>query len=206
MVEEGYIRSIKVEFTPTGFTSGGVPDERMIALEGSGLESNREYPLGILSALADRHNLIPLKGKAAKSNGQAKAQPLPAKTLTKEDLSKTPQEFAARARAVADACEGGTLVGRVRTSGAFNGSVTTSFQNWWRDASPRDRMSALVIPSKAREFTDEDVQKFSNLPCPFRGTAEFRVQEDDDEEEDEDEPEVTQVRVRTPQNQGSDRD
>lgn len=195
LVEEGFIRSIKIEFTPSGFTCGGVPDQRMIALPDSALQEGREYPLGILSALADKHNLIPLKGKAGKkATGDTKSQPLPAKTLVKEDLSKTPQELMARAIAVAKACGGASLVGRVRTSGAFNGKVTITFKQWWDSATAVDRVKALVIPSKLKEFTSEDISRFSGpMPCPFRGIAEFRVHEDNDEEEEE---EVGEPKVR----------
>jgi hypothetical protein len=179
LVEEGFLVKLSVEFTPNGVTTSGVPDARMIAVEGSGLVKDQAYPLGQLAAIADNGNLIPVKGKT-KSGAKAPTQPLPEKSLTKEDFNKTSAELFARAKAVAQKCTGSTLVGRVRSSNAFNGSATISFQNWWKTAKPAQRAIALTAHKQRMELSPEDVAKLADLQCPFLGPAEFTVAKDDD--------------------------
>jgi hypothetical protein len=173
LVEEGYITELVVKFTPSGTTSLGKPDQRMVDVDKSGLVIDQAYPLGLLLAVSDKGNLVPVKGKK-KTAAQA-AQPLPEKTLTKDDLGKTPDELLARARAVANKSGGATLVGRVRSANRFGGSATISFENWWKTADAVSRASSLMTTKKLAELDQAQIDKFGSLQCPFRGTAEFTV-------------------------------
>jgi len=132
-------------------------------------------PVGLLLAVSDKGNLVPVKGK--KKQAAKPAQPLPEKTLTKDDLGKTQDELLARARAVANKSGGATLVGRVRSANRFNGSATISFENWWQSADARSRASSLMATKKLTELDDTEVAKFGTMQCPFRGSAEFTVTE-----------------------------
>jgi hypothetical protein len=181
LVDEGFIVEINVKFTPTGFTCGGKPDSRMIAVKNSGLVQGTEYPLGQLSAVADQGNLIPLKKTKAKG-GKGQEQPLPKKTLTKKDFELSDEEFTARCISVADACGGTTLVGRVRSAQAFEGTITTSFQNWWRAADKNARMIALSQEKQRKDVGEDELKRLEGLQCPFRGSAEFHVVDEEDDE------------------------
>lgn len=185
LVEEGFITELTVRFTPSGFHAEGVPDARVAGVDGSGLTTGVAAPLGLISAAADKGNLIPRKQKKnGKTGGSAPAQPLPAKSLTKEDLGKSDAEFLSRARAVATSCGAG-LVGRARTNGLFDGSVTTSFQDWWAQSSATARAQTLFTKRYFDECDREHViRRMRSLECPFRGTAEFAVSERKDEDDD----------------------
>jgi len=184
LVEEGFIQKMSIEFTPTGSTVVCIPDARVIAVEGSGLEEGVTYPIGMVKAAVDKGNLIPRRQDKKKSaDGKAADTPKPAKTLVKSDFGGSAAELFARAKAVAQSCGGATLVGRVRSAGVFDGEVTTSFQDWWAAASPEKRGRSLVQPRHAGELTREDVAKFANMECPFRGTAEFVVADGGDEDQ-----------------------
>lgn len=180
LVEEGFILELVVKFTPSGFAAYGKPDARMIAVEGSGLVRGQEHPLGQLKAVADKGNLIPVKGKS-KGNKQ-EAQPLPKKSLCKRDFEGTDAELLARARAVAGEVGGSTLVGRVRSAQLFDGKVTTSFESWWRDATPDARSAALFQKKQLDELDEADLARFNNMQCPFRGPAQFVVADEEPEQ------------------------
>jgi len=173
LVEEGFLLKILVEFTPSGYTASGIPDERMISVDKSGLVKDQTYPLGKLLAVAEQGDLIPLKGKAKKTG--ASTQPAPEKSLTKEDFDKTVQELFARAQAVAQKCTGSTLVGRVRSEDAFDGTVTTSFEEWWKRASIAQRAISLTTKKHREGISKESLSKLKDMQCPFRGTANFVV-------------------------------
>jgi len=174
LVEEGFIVKLTVEFTPMGVNISGVPDARVASVTDSGLTAGAPAALGLILAAADKGNLVPKAGK--KSTGP-KAQPLPEKSLDKKDFEGSQAELLARARRVAQACGDKTLVGRVRTANAFDGKVTTSFADWWASADAKKRSAALMVPSKAKDLTEADLAKLTNLECPFRGSAEFVVAE-----------------------------
>jgi hypothetical protein len=196
LIEEGFFTELVVTFTPLGVTSTAKPDIRLASVEGASLDVNQSYPLGVLSAWADKGNLIPLKGKKGKKIGNATPdQPLPDKSLCKRDFLGTAAELSARAVAVANKSGGSALIGRVRSEGHFRMGVTTSFQNWWAQASPADRASALCVPRYRGELTAEDLNKLAGLQCPFRGTAEFTVVEEV-EDPDGEESEVEKLTVQ----------
>lgn len=173
LVEEGFITELSVKFTPSGFTAMGVPDKRMADVKDSGLVVGKEFPLGKLKAVADNGDLIPIKGKSKK--GKQEAQPLPKKSLCKRDFEGSDAELLARARAVATAAGGPTLVGRVRSAQFFDGKSTVSFENWWKDADSDARASALFLKKQYDELNESEVERFKNMQCPFRGPAEFVV-------------------------------
>jgi hypothetical protein len=194
LVEEGFLQKLTVEFTPSGYTAMGTPDDRMIAVDKSGLAKGETYPLGRLLAIAEQGNLIPLKGKAKKTG--AATQPVPEKSLVKADFDKTAQELFARAQAVAQKCTGTTLVGRVRSEGAFDGAVTISFENWWRTATPAQKAISLMVKKHREGVTADSLAKLRDMQCPFRGPAEFEVAEEADEEE----PQAPPSRASPPRN------
>lgn len=183
LVDEGFITELIVTFTPTGQTVLGKPDKRVCDVEGSGLKEGGSFPVGMIKAAADKGNLIPLRGKN-KTGGSPSGTPLPAKSLVKGDFAGSDAELLGRARKVAQACGGQTLVGRVRSAGAFNGEVTTSFQDWWQSAKPIEKSKALVQPRHLTGLEKADIDRLAKLECPFRGTADFVVADAEDEDEE----------------------
>jgi len=183
LVDEGFITELIVTFTPTGQTVLGKPDKRVSDVEGSGLKEGGSFPVAMIKAAADKGNLIPLRGKN-KTGGSPSGTPLPAKSLVKSDFAGSDQELLGRARKVAQACGGQTLVGRVRSAGAFDGKVTTSFQNWWKTAKPIDKSKSLIQPRHLSELVKEDIDRLAKLECPFRGTADFVVASEESEDEE----------------------
>lgn len=179
LVEEGFVTELTVKFTPTGTTVSGKPDKRLASVPDSGLTAGVDAPVGMMSAAADKGNLIPRGGKT-KTSGKAE-QPRPKKSLVKADCELPPAELLARARAVADASGGNTLVGRVRSADNFDGKVTTSFQDWWASATHEKRASCLVLGRYRSEMGPECIRKIGALPCPFRGTATFAVNEEEED-------------------------
>jgi len=191
MVEEGMV-TINVEFTQLGFQVTGKAMDSLRKLDSS-LEENKVYPLMFLHSIAEAKGLLERpSGKKGKKGGKVE-QPLPAKSLCKRDFQgTTPQQLANRMSAVANKAGGGTLTGRARQSGSFNGQVTTSFQDWWESATAKERASSLCQSKDLAELNDDDINRLGgSLQCPFRGTAEFLVSQAD-EESDEDEPHQTQ--------------
>jgi hypothetical protein len=175
LVEEGFITSLSVTFTPNGFTASGVPDARVAAVEGSGLTTGTAAALGLILSAADKGNLIPKKTKG-KTSGKAQVQPLPLKTLVSKDFEGTTDEqLLARMRVVASDSNGGTLIGRVRSAGRYVASVTLSYQDWWNRADANDRALSLCQHKELVKLTDAQKQRLRGKPCPFRGTAEFLV-------------------------------
>lgn len=197
LVEEGFITELTVKFTPMGTTVTGRPDSRMVKVVDSGLSLETDFPVGQLASVAEKGNLIPRKGKSPGKKGQSNGQPLPTKSLHKEDFALSPAEFKARCESVASACSGATLVGRVRSAGNFDGSVTTSFQDWWKSAGIKNRASALIQKKYSSEITQEQLKRLAGLSCPFRGIAEFTVSQEHDEGEEEEEPQIPDLNVPT---------
>lgn len=186
LVEEGFITSLTVIFTPNGVSMTAIPDARLAAVESSGLTADQAAPLGMCLAASDKGNLIPRRdNKSKKTKGGTSKPALPEKSLCKRDFEGTDPELYARAQAVCTATGGAPLVGRVRSAGAFDGTVSTSFENWWKGANVEQRLSAVIIPSRAKELTTEEKARLGNMRCPFRGNAGFVVAE---EEEEEDQP------------------
>jgi len=188
LVEEGFITELVVKFTSSGVQAQGKPDDRVCKVEGTGLKVGEFSPLGMIKAAADKGNLIPRRQTKNGPSGSVPGTPLPAKTLVKSDFGGTDAELLGRARKVAQACGGQTLVGRVRSSNAFDGKVTTSFSDWWASASAEKRVKALVQPRHMGELSKEDTVRLANLECPFRGTADFVVADDEDEDEEQEAP------------------
>lgn len=182
LVDEGFITELTVKFTPTGQTCLGKPDVRIVGVEGfTHLVLGESYPLGMIKAAADKGNLIPIRKNKA-TGGSPSGTPLPAKSLVKSDLTGSDAELLGRARRVAQACGGQTLVGRVRSAGAFHGEVTTSFQDWWRTAAANDKVKSIVQPRHLAELSTEDINRIANLECPFRDTANFVVASEEGED------------------------
>jgi len=175
MVEEGFITELVVRFTPNGFTAEGVPDARVSGVEGSGLTAGVPAALGQILSAADKGNLVPKKTKG-KTSGKAQVQPLPLKTLVSKDFDGTTDEqLMARMRVVASDSNGGTLIGRVRSAGRYLADVTLTYQEWWARANANDRALSLCQHKELVKLTDAQKNRLRNLPCPFRGTAEFLV-------------------------------
>jgi hypothetical protein len=186
LVEEGLIKSIAVDFTPTGTSVVGKAGRALVEAEGSGLNETDAFPLGKLLAVAERGNMIPKPGKKAKGTGAAAAPPKPAKSLVKSDLSaEGAPGLQTRVNMIASACGGGPLTGRVRSAGRFAGTETTSYQTWWNAADGDLRALSLAVGKNYSSFTTEEKNRLLGLQCPFRGTLEFKVAEYDQEEEEE---------------------
>lgn len=197
MVEEGMC-NISVIFTSLGFQATGEPLGPLLELN-VGLKANEQYPVVKLLQVAEGAKLLE-RGAKKKSKTGGGAQPLPAKSLCKRDFEGTTNEqLLNRASAVATAANGGTLTGRARQSGAFNGTVTTSFQDWWDAATARERASSLCQSKELAKLSDADINRLGGrMPCPFRGTASFLVSQDDDAEQEEQAPPVPEHQVRAP--------
>lgn len=186
LVEEGFILELKVVWTPTTVTVEGEPDDRLIAVAGSGLQKGQKYAIAKLSSIADDGDLIPTKGKKSK-NDKNPSQPDPKKSLCAKDLDLDFAGFVARAQAVAKNCSGPTLVGRVRSAELFEGRITTKFSDWWEKAEPGPRCTSLTLEKYRKEMSGHSngLKYFADLKCPFRGTAEFVVTEKDQEKKPE---------------------
>jgi hypothetical protein len=187
LVEEGFITELTVVFTPSGFKAEGLPDARLVGVTDSGLVLGQRSPLGMIASAADKGNLIPLKKKSGskKTGANDVSNPLPKKTLVKADFEGTDEALFARAKVVASAENGGTLVGRVRSAGKFNGKVTISYQKWWETATVDDRALSLCQSKELAGLTRAHILRLRGMQCPFRGTTEFHVSSDvhgDDED------------------------
>jgi len=189
LVEEGSITEILVSFTPLGTVVKGKASKRLVDVEGSGLNETDYFPVVRLAGVADKGNLAPAPSKKKKNAGGAQVVQLPAKSLCKEDFAegKTPQSLQQRANAVANACGGGPLVGRVRSAKRFSGTETVSYRKWWETASVQDRAVSLCQQRHLDTLTEAHKLLLGALQCPFRGTAEFTVAEEEEEEEDDQE-------------------
>jgi len=185
LVGKGIIAELYVTFTPMGTQVRGKASLKLAEVEGSGLNTTDYFPLALLSGVAEKGGLSFNPRDKKKSGGQGPAQVKPAKTLVPADLDGSLNEAALQNRinAIAKACGGGPLVGRVRSEGAFQGSETTSYRDWW-DAAPAPlRALSLTEGKRRKELTPDHVGKLANLQCPFRGALEFEVAAGDEEEE-----------------------
>jgi hypothetical protein len=185
LVEEGYITEMTVVFSPMGTSVKAKVSKAMVDVEGSGLNETDYFPVGRISQVADKGNLVPKPGKKKTGGAAAVSAQLPSKSLCKEDFGegKNPQTLQQRCNAVATAAGGGPLVGRVRSAGRFPGTESQSYQDWWTGAPPEDRAVSLCQGRHLATLTDADKAKLGGLRCPFRGIAEFTVADDEEEEE-----------------------
>jgi hypothetical protein len=176
LVERGHIASITVCFRPTGTSVVGRAGAALIK---SGLDKDTDYPVGVLIETARSLDLV---GRKAKSGVRADGgQELPKKSLCDRDFSEEAlPRLQQRCNTVAEAAGGGVLIGRVRSAGKFAGKVTTSFQDWWRTAPPQDRLLSLADARNRGKITPEMFAAMANLQCPFRGTLEFVVAEEEE--------------------------
>jgi hypothetical protein len=156
----------------------GKASAKLVAVVGSGLNETENFPLGRLLQVAELGNLIPKPGK--KGASAPVAAPLPAKSLCKTDLTDAASPgLQARINSIAAACGGGPLVGRVRSAGKFVGTATTSYQDWWVAADGDKRALSLAVGKNYSSFTTEEKDRLLGLQCPFRGTLEFKVSDED---------------------------
>jgi len=182
MVEDG-LAKITVEFTQLGFQATGVPEKKMVDLTDSGLEVGKVYPVLQLLKIAEGAGLLERDQKTKKKTGGKAEQPLPSKSLCVRDFEGTTREqLMSRATAVCNNANGGTLTGRARQAGSFNGTVTTTFQDWWAGATARQRATALCQAKDLAQLTDAHVNRLAGpMPCPFRGTASFLVSQENED-------------------------
>lgn len=180
LVEEGFIVKLNVEFTPFGVNLSGQPGPALCALQGGVFASGVDYPLGVLESACAKHG-FGARQKTVSRKTVASAGPsvvLPLKSLCKSDFDgKTATQLAVRAAAVAEACGGNTLTGRVRSAGLFSGSETTSFQSWWQTAPVASRLVALTDGHRRKQIEEAGlaVDAVGQIQCPFRGDAVFVV-------------------------------
>jgi len=201
-VEEGIIEEVSIKFSPMGTEVKAKPGAQLVAVENSGLVQGTYYPVAKLATVAEKANLAPPpKGKKKAGNAAANAEAnKPTKSLCKADFEGTnPQQLQQRCNAVAQAAGGGPLVGRVRSAGRFDGDHTVSYQDWWETASPRHRALSLCQGRHLTSLTDEEIGRLGGVRCPFRGTAEFTVA-DDDEEGAQAPAQTAPAQARPPQN------
>jgi len=182
LVEKGYISQISVIFSPTGTVVKGKPG---VKLQDAQFVANTDYGVG---ELIERARALGLVGAKVKKTTAAQAQPLPAKSLCARDFAedKIPA-LQARCNAVASACGGGPLVGRVRSASRFTENQTTAYRTWWGTASPADRLLSLTDNRNRQGITPGQIDALGSIQCPFRGTLDFVVSQDDEGEVDEEE-------------------
>jgi len=188
LVNEGFIMELRISFKPTGTVVEACPGEKLVEVVGSGLKSDTYYAVAVLARIAELGNVIPKPGKSGKGKaGGPKTPELPKKSLCIKDFAvgSSPATLQKRANEVAAACGGGPLVGRVRSAGIFKGTESQSYQDWWAGADPKSRAVSLCQGKALSELTDVALARLGGLQCPFRGTLEFTVAEQDEEEEEE---------------------
>jgi len=181
LVENGIIGEITVVFSSMGTVVKGKASTRLAAVNESGLNTTDYFPVAQLLEVAEKGDkpLLVRPGKKSRG-GTAPAQVKPARSLCTADFELTPAALQQRINEIARACGGGPLVGRVRSAGRFDGDATVSYQDWWRDASVDDRALSLSEGKRLAAFTPEEKSKLNGLQCPFRGTLEFKVAEEEE--------------------------
>jgi len=174
LVEKGLIARLSAVFEPTGTKVTGRPGGKLI---GDDFDANTDYGIGVL---IDRARSLGLVGQKKTSAGPA--QPLPSKSLCKRDFEAEKQpRLQQRCNEVASNCGGGPLVGRVRSAGRFQNDHTQSYSDWWAEATPEDRLLSLSDVRGRKGVTPEETAAMANIQCPFRGTLDFVVAEEEDE-------------------------
>jgi hypothetical protein len=184
LVENGTITEISVKFSSMGTEVKGKASKRLSDVKDSGLNTTDFFPVGRLLEVAEMGEdpILKRPGKKGKSGGTGPAQVKPARSLCKEDFSLSVPALQKRINEIAKNCGGGPLVGRVRSAGEFEAASTMSYQDWWDVADGHKRALSLSEGKRLATFTPEQVELLENLQCPFRGTLEFTVKEDDEEE------------------------
>lgn len=182
MVETGLITEITVTFSSMGTVVKGKASKRLADVEDSGLNETDYFPVVRMLEVAEKGDKpLLVKPSKKKTGGTTTGPAKPARSLCTEDFELADAALQQRANEIARSCGGGPLVGRVRSAGRFEGDATVSYQNWWNTASVADRALSLSEGKRLGAFTDEMKQRLAGLQCPFRGTLEFRVAEDDAE-------------------------
>jgi hypothetical protein len=176
LVDEGFVTSLTIKFTPMGVSSMCQVDSRVVSA-GSGLALGTDYPVAMIARLADEGNLIPKRGSKRGAKGPKAAQ-LPKKSLCKEDFSDS-ATLKKRAEEVTAACGSGGLVGRIGSAGLLP-EKTVLFDQWWAVAAPVDRL-VLLTTKDHREVITKNVGQAKAGPmlralgCPFQDSLEVRV-------------------------------
>jgi len=183
-VEIGVITELSVKFSSMGTEVKGKASQRLVDVEKSGLNTTDFFPVGRLLEVAEMGEDPVLKrpGKKGNKGAGGPAQVKPARSLCKEDFTLAPAALQQRANEIARACGGGPLVGRVRSAGRFDGTETVSYREWWDSAGAELRALSLSEGKRFNTFTPEEMGVLTGLQCPFRGTLEFTVKEEDEEE------------------------
>jgi hypothetical protein len=181
MVETGLIEEITVVFSSMGTVVKGKASKKLAEVEQSGLNVTDYFPVARLLEVAESGDKpLLVNPKKKKKGGAAPAQVKPARSLCATDFELSPAALQQRINEIARACGGGPLVGRVRSAGEFDGDATVSYQDWWRDASAHKRALSLSEGKRLAAFSDEQKELLSGLQCPFRGTLEFKVSEEEE--------------------------
>jgi hypothetical protein len=185
LVENGVIAEISVVFSSMGTEVKGKASKRLADVKDSGLNTTDFFPVGRLLEIAEMGEdpLLKRPGKKGKGKGTGPAQVKPARSLCSDDFSLAPAALQTRANEIAKNCGGGPLVGRVRSAGRFSGTSTVSYREWWDAADGDLRALSLSEGKRYAAFTPEQKALLVGLQCPFRGTLEFTVKEDDEDEE-----------------------
>jgi len=184
LVESGVIVEISVVFGSMGTEVKGKASKRLADVANSGINTTDYFPVVRLLEVAEMGDSpILVKPTKKRSSGATAGPAKPARSLCKDDFSLAAPELQRRANEIARACGGGPLTGRVRSAGRFEGTATTSYQDWWNGASVDDRALSLSEGKRLGAFTPEEKALLAGLQCPFRGTLEFRVSEEADEDE-----------------------
>jgi hypothetical protein len=185
LVENGTITEISVKFSSMGTEVKGKASKRLADVKDSGLNTTDFFPVGKLLEVAEMGEDPVLKrpGKKGKGAKAGPAQVKPARSLCSEDFSLSQPALQARINEIAKNCGGGPLVGRVRSAGRFDHQSTISYRDWWENADGDLRALSLSEGKRYHAFTPEQKALLVGLQCPFRGTLEFTVKEDEEDEE-----------------------
>lgn len=184
LVENGVIGEITVVFSSMGTVVKGKASKRLADVKESGLNTTDYFPVVRLLEVAEMGEdpILKRPGKKTSKGAGGPAQVKPARSLCKEDFSLSPAALQQRINEIARACGGGPLVGRVRSAGRFEGTETVSYREWWDSADAELRALSLSEGKRLATFTPEQKALLTGLQCPFRGTLEFTVKEEDEEE------------------------
>jgi len=184
LVGKGVISALTVTFTPMGVSVSAKASQQLADVKDSGVNTTDSFPVAKLLALAESSGLHTRPGK---KNGSAKGptEVKPQKSLVAEDMKLSVSALQKRCNEIAAACGGGPLVGRVRSEGAFKASETQTYRQWWDSASPKLRLLSLTEGKRRGAFDLEQLGSLGEIQCPFRGTLEFIVANDDDDSDGE---------------------
>lgn len=158
--------SIKVEFGPMGTKIGGTP-YGLIRKEGE--SDSTLLPLGEIKSRIEEAGVSNQRPRANGKKTTAK-QPLPTRSLCKQDFESGEANLLHRIRAVGNSIGSDVARARILTAKA-NASGYESFDEWWIHAN-HDQRSLVLVDRKHAEEIGQSMSMLTELDiqCPFRGS------------------------------------